>query len=204
MINETNEKDNEIFFKEWIYLYPIFFLIIIIFSGYIAQLIPCTLQNMFNNNIYLKHFLGYLTILFLVQLVDPSYSNNNVIKLLGITFILYFVFIFISKTYYTYFIGIICMLTLKYLLRIHKNYLVENKEDKNNINKINNITLIQNIITIIIFILIFIGFLTYMGQKKYQYKNKFSFITFLFGKPDCSFRTNKISAMNSLSYLFSK
>ena len=31
-----------------------------------------------------------------------------------------------------------------------------------------------------------IGFILYLGEKKIEYKDKFNYITFIFGKPSCT------------------
>jgi hypothetical protein len=62
---------------------------------------------------------------------------------------------------------------------------------------------IKNILIIITLILIFIGFFVYLGQKKYEYKNKFSYTVFLFGVTKCKNTIdNDLSIKKSLQYLF--
>jgi len=62
---------------------------------------------------------------------------------------------------------------------------------------------IKNILIIITLILIFIGFFVYLGQKKYEYKNKFSYIKFLFGTYKCKNTfENDLPILKSIQYLF--
>ena len=46
----------------------IFIFLLIISGNYLGNLFPCKVQEQFENNIYLKHFLGYFTLLFFVIL----------------------------------------------------------------------------------------------------------------------------------------
>jgi hypothetical protein len=65
-----------------------------------------------------------------------------------------------------------------------------------------NIVYIQKTISIIGIILTISGFLIYMGEKKYEYKNKFSYITFLLGNSSCVNKTGNKNIMNSLKHIF--
>jgi preprotein translocase subunit SecG len=200
--------------QENVPLYSIFILILILSGGYIIQLVPCKLQRMLDSNNYIKHLFCFLTLLFLIILVDPEESKNKINTILLKTVVLYIFFIFIIKTYYKFFVAIMILLAIKYIIFIHSNSLKDelskfddNKDkDKEDINKINNnlnkIIIIQNILFAIIIILIIIGFLVYLGEKKFQYKNKFDFLIFLFGKPNCSNIPEKINISNSLKYAF--
>jgi hypothetical protein len=195
--------------QEYIPLYSIFILLLILFGGYVAQLVPCKLQLILNNNVYIKHLFVFLTLVFLITLVDPNNSKNSLVTVLKRSILLYIFFILIIKTYYKIFIIIIVILGIKYLILLYKNELKDKLSDekdpiKLNIlnNKMNNIILIQNILFIIVIILLIIGVLIYYGEKKYEYKNKFNIITFLFGKPECSYTPEKISVSKALKYAF--
>jgi len=215
---------------EKIPLYSIFVLILILSGGYVIQLIPCKLQKVLESNIYIKHLFAFLTLLFLVTLVDPFDKDNNNIKIVIYrSIILYLFFIFIIKTNYKFFIAIIVLLAFKYLMLLYKNQLLDennkekdkieekNKNDKDNkdikdINnnkkiidntkKLANITIIENTSFSILCILILIGFLSYYGEKKKEYGNKFNIFTFIFGKPNCRYTPEKIHFLESLKHVF--
>ena len=61
--------------QEKLPLYSVFILILILSGGYIVQLIPCSLQKVLINNIFIKHLFCYLTLLFLITIVDSSKDN---------------------------------------------------------------------------------------------------------------------------------
>jgi hypothetical protein len=194
--------------------YSLFILFLIISGGYIAELLPCKLQRVFKENIYLKHFCSLLILIFLVNITDPAEKKVQLSRIILKSIILYIFFIFIIKTNYKFFISIIIILCFIYLLELKKQEYsddIETLEKNNTSNELEVLSLkkktdilitIQNILFGIIIICIIIGFLSYLGEKKYQYKNKFNFITFLIGKPDCSNIPDKISFKNSLKYSF--
>jgi hypothetical protein len=66
----------------------------------------------------------------------------------------------------------------------------------------NLIIKINNGLSIAVFILIFIGFMIYMGRKKYEYKNNFSYLTFIFGKVECKGTISNIDYSTSLKHVF--
>jgi hypothetical protein len=47
-----------------------------------------------------------------------------------------------------------------------------------------------------------IGFMIYMGRKKYEYKNNFSYLTFIFGKVECKGTISNIDYSTLLKHVF--
>lgn len=190
--------------QEFLPLYSVFILILILSGGYIIQLIPCKLQKILDTNVFIKHLFAFLTLIFLVTIVDPNNTSKKLSTIIYTSFLLYIFFIVIIKTHYKFFISIIFVLGIKYLLLLYKNQIQD--ENKNNEielnNKLQNIVLIQDILFGVVIFLLLIGFLVYYGEKKHEYKNKFNFITFLFGKPNCAYTPQKISIYESLKYVF--
>lgn len=190
-------------------IYSIFILLLILSGGYIVQLVPCKLQRILNDNIYLKHLFCLLTLVFLVDLTDPEQNKKSLNITILKSFVLYIFFIFIIKTYYKFFILIMITLGIIYLIVIKKTDIdneIKNSKDINIINELNNykskLIIVQNILFGFIIIFMILGFLIYLGEKKHQYKNKFNYFTFLLGKPDCSNVPDKISILNSFKYAF--
>jgi hypothetical protein len=189
-------------------LYSIFILFLIITAGFITELFPCKLIRVVKNNIYLKHFFAFLTLLFMIVLTESD-KNSNILNIILKSVFIYIIFIFTLKTHYKFFIIIIILLGLLYILTRKQNEFRDSiNEEKDEIEKnkfinLDNIlTLINNIIFILVIILIIFGFLIYYGEKKYEYKKDFNNMIFLFGKPDCSQKESNISIINSLKYAF--
>jgi hypothetical protein len=190
-------------------IYSIFILLLILSGGYIIQLVPCKLQKVLNDNIYIKHLFCFLTLVFLVNLTDPEQNTKSLNIIIFKSFMLYIFFIFIIKTYYKFFILIMITLGIVYLIVIKKTEIDNELNNNKDINKeieLNNykskLIIVQNILFGFIIIFIILGFLIYLGEKKHQYKNKFNYFTFFLGKPDCSNIPDKINMLNSFKYAF--
>jgi uncharacterized membrane protein YiaA len=149
----------------------------------------------------------YLTITFLVVLLEDL--DKNLTEVFLVSFYLYLVFILISKTEYGFFIAIIILTAVIYVLYLKRNEIAKRKEDTSSneelekLEKTKNLIIkINNGLSIAVFILIFIGFMIYMGRKKYEYKNNFSYLTFIFGKVECKGTISNIDFSTSLKHLF--
>lgn len=192
---------NNIFFEEKIPIYTIFILILIISANFLAQIFPCKIQKILNCNMYVKHIFSFLTLMFFVILSAPIGGSMKVNDIIMKAFLLYIFFIILTKTNHIVFIIIIILLGILYLIILKINELKEsNNNAKNELEeKLNNI---YNYISYIIIILLIIGFLMYMGEKKYEYKNKFEYTKFIFGIPECRGYSPDISFFKTLKYAF--
>tara|TARA_B100000123_G_scaffold207128_1_gene156439 strand:+ start:590 stop:1177 length:588 start_codon:yes stop_codon:yes gene_type:complete len=161
----------------------IFVLILIIFGNYLGELVPCRVQKNMSKNMYLKHFLGYLTLLFFGTL---TYFKESRVNAIYTSFIIYAVFIFISKTYYKFFMLIVVFAGLVYFLDILKSELLENEVKTEMVKTmLHYIPQIQMILVICSIVFGLLGFTIYLGNKKHEYGNRFNYIYFLLGKPKC-------------------
>ena len=167
----------------------VFVLLLIIFGNFLGELMPCKVREALSNNMLLKHFLGYLTLLFFAVLTIYEQSNINIIIS---SFFVYIYFLFLSKTHYKLWIIIVFLLGIAYFLHIYKMTTKDvNKYDENNIFTISRdevvhaVPSIQLGLIIISVILTVVGFTIYLFQKRKEYSNKFSYLTFFLGKPHC-------------------
>jgi len=192
------------YFLETIPIYTIFIMVLIISANFLAPLFPCRIQKALNNNMYLKHLFGYLTMIFFVTLASPI-KNKQIEVVIYQSLIIYILFIMYLKTDIKIFIFILIILFIIYCLILKKNeYETTISDDKIKDelkNNINNIDYIIKILSYMSIILIIIGLLSYMGQKKYEYKNKFNYIKFFLGKPSCKGKSPRLSFIKSFSYL---
>jgi len=188
-------------------IYCIFIFFLLIFVDDAKNIFPCRMRYVFENNLYLKHLLGYLTITFLVVLLEHI-PNKNLKRIFLVSFYLYLVFILISKTEYGFFVPIFILISIIYVLYLKREEIEKEKESsskdkKEELEKNHNLIIkINNVFIIIVIGLTIVGFLFYMGRKKYEYKNNFSYLTFIFGKVKCSETFSKIDYKKSLKYIF--
>lgn len=188
-------------------LYCIFTFFLLICADSTSSLFPCHVRRLLENNLIVKHVMVYLTITFLVVLLE-NIPDKNLYKIFSVSFFLYLIFIFISKAEYGFFISILIITAIIYILYLKREELTKkaeiasNKEKEELDKKHDLIIKINNGLIIVVFILAFIGFLIYMGRKKYEYKNNFSYLTFIFGKVECKGTISNIDYSTSLKHVF--
>ena len=184
-----------------------FFAIFLLFIYYLLDIIPilpCKIQHMMYSNLFYRHISCILIILFVV-ILGESVDKFNFINVLSKTAVIYFLILIIVKTHYAFFIIIFFMIAIANLISYKRNELTTLYHQKNNTDSIKYIkilNLIIKILFVITIILIVIGVIIYYGQKRYEFKNKFNFIKFIFGIENCSFTNNKLSIINSIKYAF--
>jgi hypothetical protein len=158
----------------------IFALYLLIFCNFTKELIGCKLNYILDTNIYYKHFVAFILLLFLIVLIDEENINKNVLYNIGLAIIIYILFIISNRIHYLLIFIILCLLLSIYILDKSAE-----KEKETNINLYNNYKYYQLILIIILLLLIFIGFIHYLYNKYYEYNSKFSFLTFIFGNLKC-------------------
>jgi hypothetical protein len=183
--------------NEKIPLYAIFILILIVCAEYLKELMPCKLDYILKNNIYVKHFFCFLTLLFFIVITTEPFKDKNFKEIIIKSILLYILFILLIKNDYRIFFSVMILLGLIYIISIKKYELIDLlkkdidiKTKKEYENQINILVSVNNILFVIVITLIIIGFLFYMKKKKNQYKEKFHFLTFFFGKINCKKNLN--------------
>ena len=200
----------------------IFIFLLIISGNYLGNLFPCQVQYQFENNMYLKHFLGFFTLLFFVILTLPEKYDEEgnkipefrylgeIIKICGF---LYIFFLILSKTPYYIWLIVFILTAIVYLLELKKTDFVKENIDESedskkketnlfgikNIAQINNI---QNKLTFLGLIISIFGFFIYMGEKKFENKGKFNYLKFIFGSTKCKGKTKNNDVFNSIKHIF--
>jgi hypothetical protein len=155
-------------------------------SNYLGALFGCKVQDLFNENMLMKHLLGFLTLYFFVNLVDTSgFSGKTPVQKLYVSFGIYLVFMMSTKLNLKMFYVFILSLMGIYVLYIIK----DTSKDEDQKKMISNV---QTLMSLVSAVALVVGFFYYMGQKKIEYGNKFSFTTFLLGNPSCRHANPKI------------
>lgn len=173
-------------------LYALFVFFLIISANYLGELFPCKIQNALSQNIYAKHFFGFLTLVFFVVLVDPIQSFS-LLGTLGTGVILYGIFLLLINTNVTFFFLSMTCLAFIYIFNLKKK---ESEDYASYIDTINDI------LYVVFAMCVGVGFLIYMGEKKIEYKQKFSYLTFIFGKPSCRHQSPKTKYLQALKSAF--
>jgi hypothetical protein len=156
---------------------PLFIFYVTLGGNFVAQLFPCQVQKLFTENIYYKHFLAFFILFFAIILTSDKTERISSV-LFSKTLVLYALFIVLTRMDKNFFLMFFFILCMKFILLNEMTYTNDKilKEKYVVLNKGLNYTL--TCIGII-------GFILYYGEKKYEYGNRFNFITFLLGKPVC-------------------
>jgi hypothetical protein len=208
--------------------YAIFILVLIISANFLAQLFPCRFQRALQDNMYLKHLFGLLTLNFFVLLSLPEFSTS-LYECIKSSSILYLFFMIITKTDVAVFYTILLLLGISYLIQLNINILVKKTEKNTTViddptenpvisnsklseqtltqeNKtINDIDFYKNVtyyLNLIIIVFTILGFTSYLGEKKYDYKTKFNYLKFLFGRARCKDVSPNLSYLEAIKYAF--
>jgi len=178
-------------------IFCIFIFFLIVSANFLAEVFPCRLQAVLRNNMIVKHIFGIFTMIFFVVL-SSGIKNKNILNITKKSFLLYILFILITKCQIYIFYVILFFLGITYILHIIKQEKIE-EEDKDEIAIYNNIT---DGLYILILIFIILGVLLYIGEKKIEYKSNFKYETFFIGKPKCKGKSPSINMFKSLKYAF--
>lgn len=186
----------------------VFVVLLIISGNFLGELMPCRVRKELSENMWLKHFLGYLTLVFFAVLTVFKNSNMNVLLL---SFIIYLYFLLLSKTNWRFWMAVVFLLGLAYFIYVWKvsvyDLMVE-KKDNIYIENTKGIKIladtIQNISVILAFILTIIGVIVYLGNKKREYGKDFSYVYFYLGKPECRGKSPSFSVIDDFFYAFGK
>tara|TARA_A100001015_G_C14954660_1_gene698241 strand:+ start:377 stop:1024 length:648 start_codon:yes stop_codon:yes gene_type:complete len=196
----------------------IFVFILIITGNFIGELLPCRVRTILSNNMAVKHAFGFFTLFFFVLLTIPELKDTNMFYT---TTILYAIYIMMSKTHYVFWFIIFGLIGILYLLHIiggadpneiddEETDAEKSDEKKEVIIKPSpwlgkeTIRLSKQVLVYMIAFMLPTGFLVYLGEKKLEYKNKFSYFQFLLGKPSCLHESPKLHFVKSIRAAFSR
>lgn len=169
-------------------LHMVFVLYLIISSNFLAQLFPCRLQYALNNSMFAKHVVGYMTLLFFVVLSSgEKYSTSEA---LYYSFLIYTLFLISTRMTFSYFKVFITLLGVLYIIHLYEKELVGNKK----------LNIFRSILQVFVLVLLLLGFMFYYIEKRVEYRNNFSFSTFLLGKPTCRNKSPTVSGMEVVEF----
>lgn len=193
-------------------LFSIFIFILIVSANFLAEIFPCRLQDVLRNNMLVKHIFGFFTMIFFVVLSSNS-KDKKIYLIIKNSFLLYILFILISKCQVSLFYVILIFLGTSYIINILKQQEedekikdIDKKESSDKLSQYNKkIDTFNNIIYvlyILTFLTIIIGVVAYMGEKKIEYKGNFNYFTFFIGKPKCIHKSPHVNFIKSLKQGF--
>ena len=177
-------------------IHSLFVFFLIISSNFLGELFPCRIRKILTDNIWIKHFLGFLTLTFFVVLVEDT-KRPKLENILQNSVLFYVIFLMLMKTKKVFFL--MCMFFLSVLYMVHLIHKTESTILSDSFH-----TPIVNVSKILFLVSLVLGFFVYMGERKIEYKSKFDYLIFLFGKPVCRGKSPDISISKALSVYIPK
>lgn len=163
----------------------LFILYLIIAANFIAQTFGCKIQYLLNNNMYVKHLITFFTLFFFIILLsptDPNIDSENIyFKKLGISILLYVLFLLSTRTKGLFFNIFLSLIGINYILNTYAESLNKDKH-KEKIEKIRKLAKIFGRLSIIVLV---IGVVIYYQEKKNEYKDDFKISKFIIGNTEC-------------------
>jgi amino acid transporter len=153
---------------------------------------------------FIKHLFGLFTMIFFVVL-SSGIENKSIFNITKNAFLLYILFILITKCQIYAFLIILLLLGISYIVHITKQTEIENDEKTEKKDTEKKYTVYDNImyvLYILIIITIIVGVILYMGEKKIEYKKNFNYVTFLIGKSLCKGKSPNINIIEAFKNAF--
>lgn len=169
-------------------LNSIFILFLAVSCNFTGALLSCKNQELFTSNMYVKHFVLYMILL--VTIVSTDKQNfitetkgfsEQLFLLFGYSFVIYLVFILLTKMIFIYIIVALVILFFHLFVVDYKKTQI-NHENEEEIKKYETI---ECILEILLGIIIVVGVYLYYMKQKSEYGDRFSISKFIVGVPVC-------------------
>ena len=180
-------------------------LYILILASYLPSLFTCYEDNLFKNNIFLIHIVGFFVFYFLVTLTDESLKDVAPTEKLIISFFYFIIFLITTRMDIRITFAVIILIFIIHFINLNEEHYEKQKKDKKDtywlsIGKpinikymkmedkhMNDLNIVKKVLYYTLIILIVIGFIAYGGEIKEQLKgnNKISWFNILMRRDIC-------------------
>jgi hypothetical protein len=180
-------------------------LVYLVISGnYLGNLFGCRVQQLFREEMWLKHLLGFFTAYFLIVLSTPP-ENYTSLQTIGLTAVIYAWFFLTTKMHVKLWIPMILAALVAYALYVYKKQSLASAEGKEDPKVVEHRELVekgQQVAVLFATIVTVLGVIAYYGEKKLEYGAEFDPWIFWTGVPECRFATPPVSISTSLMAAF--
>lgn len=149
--------------------------------NFIPEIIGCRLQTLLRENMIAKHILAILLLFFLIIVVNPKNVDQNLMKNILITLIVYIWFLFTTRSPLIITLISIILFIILYILNSKKDRLILSNEK----DKIKFINSVQYIIIVFLVIISIVGIIIYTLEKRKEYGKDFNLLKFIIGNKNC-------------------
>jgi uncharacterized membrane protein len=176
----------------------VFILYIVLAGRFLDPLIPCHSARLFENSMWLRHLLGFLTLIFFVVIADTEIDDYLPLgSILAVAGVIYAWFLLSSKMTANWWVFLVLLLAGLYLIDLY-----ESRQKDEDPTTAYVLDIVKKVSLGLGAILTFFGFLIYVGEKKLEYKSEFDWGTLLLGTPTCKGTPNKTPYLTSLKAAF--
>ncbi len=172
-------------YTELVQLKSVFVLYLIVACNFLANTFGCRTQKLLNNNMYVKHLIGFLTLFFFITIVTASSSDgqdeNIFFKKLTAAVLLYVVFLASTRTKGVFFNIFLSLIGANFLIHAYVDTL-DKEKFKERIKKLKLYAKWLNRLALAILV---IGVILYTMEKRKEYKDQWDTSKFIFGNITC-------------------
>ena len=167
-----------------------FFLLLIISSGFVGDILNCKYQRTIVNNIYMKHLVAFLTLYFLNSnlFTDEDHPINKLLNCI----LLYIIFVIIMRLNLIFTGIVLFLIFIIHLLHQHYTFYRKNPDKIENYKLVIRLHYFIRIISIVTLIISIIGLIINIEQRKKEYGNDFNLSKFILGNLKCENIEKKI------------
>jgi hypothetical protein len=171
-------------FSELIQLKSVFVLYLIVACNFLANTFGCKTQRLLNNNMYVKHLVGFLTLFFFITIVTATtdtQDENIFFKKLSAAVILYVIFIASTRTKGIFFNIFLSLIGANFLIHTYIDTLDKEKFRE----RIDKLRLYAKWLNRLALVILVIGVIVYTMEKRKEYKGEWKTSKFIFGNVTC-------------------
>ena len=190
-IDDLKENDKKTNFYSVRLINGMFFLLLIISSNFVGDILNCKYQRSVINNIYIKHLIAFLILYFLNTSIFTE--QDHPIDRLKNCIILYIIFIIIMRLNITFTFIVISLLFIIHLLHQHYIYYRNNPDKVENYNLVIKLHIFIRVISLITLIIAIVGLIINYHQRKNEYGSNFRIKKFILGNIKCDNLEQKIN-----------
>jgi|OM-RGC.v1.017188606 hypothetical protein len=166
---------------------------LLIFGNYIAELLPCRLQDFVGKSILARHIIGFFTLVFFVVLSEKSFTSGrlDISSILLRSFIVYLIFIISSRSNIMFWSIGTGLLLVYYVIDLYKKE-HPNEKDRETGDILDTVLKVLGPLILTSYIL---GCIIYLGEKRYEFGDKFRIRKFILGRPYCRGKSPKLEPL---------
>jgi small-conductance mechanosensitive channel len=155
---------------------PLLFVVSLsILTNFIGDTMSFKTQELFKNNMLLKHL---IIVLLIYSTISVLYEELSPFERIKKTIIIWIMYLLLVKNTLRIVGILVILMFLQFILQDHIKYLKRNNK-KENIDKLNKL---NRLLEYLILILLVIGHVIYINKQKMQFKSNFNYYDLYLGK----------------------